>query len=96
MLALALIIGLMAPAESLTPSFTEAKRLVQELERRRAVPGGAVDLIRLARLAPWCPHGWVRQQLRMALQIEGISPLNRGMALWLLRADALETHVQGG
>ena len=67
----------------------EADRLERQARIRRGLPGGAVDLIRLARLGDWLPDGDVERRLGAAAQDRRRSPLNRAVAWWLLHQRAL-------
>lgn len=101
LLILAALIGL-AALLGLSPAFTppaaaadrdpariEAARLAQNAADRARLPGGAVDLIRLAELAEWLPRGEAEAHLRDAALDEDRLPLGRAVAWWLLREEAL-------
>ena len=102
LLGAALLMSAAAPAHSREPRVTsqtqpslahtahaEARRLVKQADARRAAPGGAVDLIRLARLARWTPNGWVETHLRKAAKDARRAPLSRAVGWWLVRNLAL-------
>ena len=69
----------------------EADRLWRQAQSRRTEPGGAVDLIRLSRLARWLPAGLAERRLALAAADEGTAPLGRAVARWLARDLARRT-----
>ncbi|MCB9526780.1 MAG: tetratricopeptide repeat protein, partial [Myxococcales bacterium] len=89
----ALLTALLAPTLALAadrdPARVEADRLTTRAAARGAEAGGAVDLIRLAELADWIPHGELPARLRAAATDRRRAPLVRAVAWWLLREDAL-------
>ena len=66
----------------------EGRRLERVARTRGGVPGGAVELMRLAELANWLPQGWVETRLRAAATQRRRAPLVRAVAWWLLRTRA--------
>jgi hypothetical protein len=78
-----------AAAADRDPARIEAARLAQNAADRARLPGGAVDLIRLAELAEWLPRGEAEAHLRDAALDGDRLPLGRAVAWWLLREEAL-------
>lgn len=79
-LGLALLGLLLCGAKAPDPLQTEFRRLAQA--------GGAVNLLRLADLAPWVPMAQTEAALRAATVRRGSAPLVRAVAWWLLRERA--------
>lgn len=90
---LGLLLALAAPRD---PILIEADRLQAQAVARRAVAGGAVDLLRLRELADWIPAARLDAFLEGRASDDAADPLVRAVAVDLQRERALARMDRAG